>query len=175
MKLLVLSDNHGQYDYVKSLIAKYRPNVDYIIHCGDSEFRPDDPIWQSVDVVVKGNMDFYPAYPDQEILKTPYGKLFITHGHLYQVNWSDEGLRHAANQVGASIVLHGHTHCLRVTRYSDCTLINPGSVSRSRGAYPDSTYALITLDESGVTVDYYSLTHEKIKELSQQFEWNEGE
>ena len=54
MKVLILSDNHGHYELVHSLVDQFRPEVDYICHCGDSEFKAEDPIWQEVDAYVAG-------------------------------------------------------------------------------------------------------------------------
>ena len=35
-KVLIVSDNHGQIDTLKKIIAMEKP-VDLVIHCGDSE------------------------------------------------------------------------------------------------------------------------------------------
>ena len=51
MKILLMSDNHGRWPKVHELVEYYRPQVDLILHCGDSEFAPDDPVWEKVDAV----------------------------------------------------------------------------------------------------------------------------
>ena len=68
MKILLMSDNHGRWPKVHELVEYYRPQVDLILHCGDSEFAPDDPVWEKVDAVVTGNNDYDPEYPDELII-----------------------------------------------------------------------------------------------------------
>ena len=85
MKILLMSDNHGRWPKVHELVEYYRPQVDLILHCGDSEFAPDDPVWEKVDAVVTGNNDYDPEYPDELIINTRQGRIFLTHGHFHNV------------------------------------------------------------------------------------------
>ena len=55
---------------------------------GDSELRPDSPLWEGIQVV-RGNMDFYSDYP--ETLSDSTGdlpKIIQTHGHLFDINFN---------------------------------------------------------------------------------------
>ena len=57
MKLLAVSDNHGDRQILQTIFDAYRDQVDAIFHCGDSEMPVDDPLFKDV-YVVKGNNDY---------------------------------------------------------------------------------------------------------------------
>ena len=46
MKILVVSDNHGDRDCLVDLVNHYEGQVDALFHCGDSELEPTDELWQ---------------------------------------------------------------------------------------------------------------------------------
>ena len=78
MKIVIAGDNHGEKDSLKKIVNK-EPNTDLFLHTGDSllldyELTPF--------VSVKGNCDYLQDYPESRTIKTPIGKLLITHGHL---------------------------------------------------------------------------------------------
>ena len=47
MKILVVSDNHGDRDCLVDLVNHYEGQVDALFHCGDSELEPTDELWQN--------------------------------------------------------------------------------------------------------------------------------
>lgn len=167
MKYLLISDNHGQWPLVSNIIDNFTSQVDYVIHCGDSEFPPNDPIWARVDAVVKGNMDFYDNYPDYLELDTEDGRILLTHGHLYRINHGTDALAKIARSHNANIVFHGHTHVLGVQSNDGVLLINPGSLKSSRGPYPERTFAIVEISASQINVDYYNHNQEKLPSLSE--------
>lgn len=169
MKLLVMSDNHGNWPFVNDLIQKYRQEVDLILHCGDSEFPADDPIWDNVDYVVRGNMDFDPQFRLEQVIETPEGKIYMTHGHLSGVNTSNVRLIEQAQQDACQFVFHGHTHALYAQEHQGIFIANPGSISKSRGPYPHSTYMIVTVEDEGIQCEYFDLNFQAISELGQYF------
>ena len=52
-KVLIVSDNHGQIDTLKKIIAMEKP-VDLVIHCGDSEMT---------------DINFFAVHQDKQVLK----------------------------------------------------------------------------------------------------------
>ena len=62
--IIVMSDSHGDSLIVEEIRDRYLGKVDAIFHDGDSELRPDSPLWEGIHVV-KGNMDFYSGYPER--------------------------------------------------------------------------------------------------------------
>ncbi|MDO4432933.1 MAG: metallophosphoesterase [Aerococcaceae bacterium] len=170
MKFLVLSDNHGLWNVVHNLLQHFGPQVDYVFHCGDSEFTSDDPIWEQVSCVVAGNMDFDPQYVPQQIVETPVGKVFVAHGHRHQINQSNDTLYQVAKDSDCRFVFHGHTHVLYAEYREGILLMNPGSINHSRGNHHGTTFAIVTVDDAQINVEYYdSLTYECLPELSRSF------
>jgi len=136
-KLFVFSDTHRNIQLIRSIenIAK---ESDYVIHLGD--YTTDvlylkDVLGKKL-ICVKGNGDFISGYPDETELEDEGVKIFITHGHRYNVkktllNIGNEALRRECNAV-----LYGHTHCADITKYAGVSLINPGSFFASKtGVY----------------------------------------
>lgn len=169
MKMLVVSDNHGNWKTVSNIITTLRDQVDYIFHCGDSEFDASDPLWDSVDAVVKGNMD-YDIFPNSQTIETSHGKVYMTHGHLTKVNSNLEYLYQLAKEEGASFILYGHTHKLKAEYSDGILLLNPGSLSSSRGKYPYLTYATVEVDNKYIQVDYFNDEMIHISDLTRTYQ-----
>ncbi|NMB95297.1 MAG: metallophosphoesterase [Clostridiaceae bacterium] len=147
MKILVLSDTHGDIDNARRAIIKNN-DIDLIIHLGDyfrdaenikNEF-PDIPI-----EYIYGNSDFLVNdTPSEKILKIEGKCFFITHGHKYSVKWGYSKLFKKAEEVGADILLFGHTHVADIVENEHCSIMNPGSISESRSNLGES-YAIIDI------------------------------
>lgn len=84
MKILVVSDNHGDRDCLVDLVNHYEGQVDALFHCGDSELEPTDELWQKL-IVVQGNCDFYDEFPKTVTKKVGDQVIYMTHGHLANV------------------------------------------------------------------------------------------
>ncbi|WP_124058851.1 YfcE family phosphodiesterase [Vaginisenegalia massiliensis] len=169
MKFLLMSDNHGRWQTVSALLERFASQVDYVFHCGDSEFPADDPIWDQIDARVAGNMDFDPNYAKEEWVTTPIGKVLIVHGHHHGVNFGLDKLVAYGQSHGASFIFHGHTHRLHATVVDQILLCNPGSLNHSRGAYDGTSLAMIDINQAGIQVDFLNEEGNLITELSQHF------
>ncbi|MTV83239.1 metallophosphoesterase [Secundilactobacillus folii] len=170
MRILVISDNHGDREILQTIFSHYRPEVDAIFHCGDSEMTMDDPLFNEVSVV-KGNNDFGAAFPD-EVDKVVAGEhIFMTHGDLYGVSMSMTRLDLKAREVEANIVLYGHTHRLAAEMVQKRLYVNPGSISLPRGEYASlgGTYAIIETFDDKIAVDFYDRGLNRVSSISQQF------
>lgn len=172
MKWLIMSDNHGGWTKVNSLIDNYREQVDLIFHCGDSEFPADDPIWKKVDYVVKGNMDFDPQYYNTQMIETDHGKILLVHGHRHGVNAGHETLLQLAQEERLKFVFHGHTHRLYADQYQGVIFINPGSLNHSRGPINEKTFALVEIMENQVKVEFLNDAGIVLHDLTKIFEVN---
>lgn len=170
MKWLILSDNHGGWSKLNQLVADYRPKVDLIIHCGDSEFPADDPIWEQVDVVVSGNMDFDPQYLKKRYIDTTEGKILVVHGHLNGVNSGNQELLAEAKRSDAKFVFHGHTHKLYAEYTDGILMLNPGSLNHSRGPVPYRTFAIMELTSAEIIVKFYNDEMDALDHLTERFD-----
>lgn len=169
MKLLVISDSHSITSELSVLIADYRSQVDYIIHCGDSELLSNDTLWGITDVVVKGNMDFDGGYQAEHIFQADNYRFLITHGHLYRVNAGRDTLARKAKAEQCLFALYGHTHILKAEVIDNIICINPGSFNHSRGPINERTYAIIDVIDKKVTINYYRADRTCLSELEQVY------
>lgn len=164
MKYLVVSDNHGDRDVLVDLAETYREKVDKLFHCGDSELDPNDVLWNDF-IVVKGNCDYDPEFPDTIVEKNETDTIFMTHGHLANVRSGLTTLALQANQANANIVLFGHTHEIGCEVRANVLYLNPGSIRLPRGPIQLKSYAIIESLTDQLVVQYYGRDHEPYKEL----------
>ena len=118
MTLLVLSDSHGRPDLIEEAIRRVRPDV--ILFAGDglrdlSRVEIPCPLW-----AVSGNCDWLTTpliinggvfEPQTEELVTVEGiRILLTHGHRYGVKSGPTAAAYRAMELGADMLVYGHTH-----------------------------------------------------------------
>jgi putative phosphoesterase len=179
VRLLVISDSHGESTVVTEIIRQFGEDVDALVHCGDGAADVLDAFERfggagrsreclpGVIAAVQGNGDgdCFPLGRSQGAVEDAAGELltssapqrlkfhltrrlcfrcggkviFVTHGHGYGVDFGSSRILDAAAPLGADVILHGHTHCPKLTETPHHTLVlNPGSCTRPRGEFPPS-------------------------------------
>lgn len=150
MKVLIVSDTHGQDDNLKLVLSKTGP-IDALIHCGDIE---DEETYIAALVpcpvyAVAGNNDYFSSM-DREIEFELQGKrIFLTHGHYYGVSMGTEVIIDEGRSREADIVMFGHTHRPCLEQYDDITVLNPGSLSYPRQPGRKPSFMLVEIDKKG--------------------------
>ncbi|USF95713.1 metallophosphoesterase family protein [Latilactobacillus sakei] len=170
MRLVVVSDSHGDRDILVQLVAHYKDEVVTFLHCGDSELTTTDSLFQQM-TVVQGNMDFNGHFPEQVVVPVGAQKAFLTHGHLYGVNFDLTRLMLAAQAEGAQLAFYGHTHQLACEMHQGLLVLNPGSISQPRGQFQPlgGTYAVVDITVTDYQVQYYDRHFEKVPQLQFKF------
>ncbi len=147
MKAAVFSDTHGNTALMLEAVRRSRP--DLLIHLGDYERDaealrrefPQLPLYQ-----VRGNCDLAGLCPLTDTVPLGPVKAFITHGHLYNVNWGRlDSLVYAAQEQGAKLALFGHTHQALYEEIGGVQVLNPGSAGKGR----TPSWALIQVFDNG--------------------------
>lgn len=154
MKLLVVSDTHGDTRSLKSAILS-KNDAEVIIHCGDgnSEFTELSKLFPEKHFVgVRGNCDFCTPAANIETLTLEGKKIFITHGHLYNAKYGLYNLTCAAKEAEADLLLFGHTHNALEDYDDGLYIVNPGSC-HGYGA----SYAYIDVTEKGIVTRIFKL------------------
>ena len=114
MELLIFSDSHGRVENMSIAIDRQVKSPNAILFLGDGArdldrlFVCDTPIW-----AVRGNCDWSSSdYADktERLLYLEGHTLLLTHGHEWGVKGGLGALIAHAADVGADIVLFGHTH-----------------------------------------------------------------
>jgi hypothetical protein len=166
MKVLAISDNHGDIYAMEEIYSIYEGEIDRWIHCGDSELTEEHPHWQYYKTV-RGNMDFTDAFPISRV-EEYYGERFlVVHGHKHQVKMSFAPLKKEAQEEKARIAFYGHTHIPQVDKEDGIYFINPGSIAQPRGPIRKGSYAIVEINGDEGKVTYYDEDHNELKELSQ--------
>jgi putative phosphoesterase len=168
LKLLVVSDNHGDVESLQQLIDLYHEKVDAMIHCGDSELNADDIVMQSF-LSVRGNCDYEMRYPIDLVEEIKNEKVFITHGHEYGIKMSLDRLRYKSEEYQADFVFFGHSHLLGATIEEGRLYLNPGSIMLPRGRN-EKTYAIVEKRKNRITVQFFDEKHHELIDLKSTFE-----
>lgn len=133
MRIGIMSDSHGDHIAIEEAV-KLAGKVGLWLHAGDcrEDARYLQLIAQTKVVGVNGNCDWYGADAEDEALIEAEGhRIFLTHGHLYDVRQGTGLLAKTASANHADIAVYGHTHVADIVPGA-LYILNPGSVSRPR-------------------------------------------
>ncbi|MCR5652172.1 MAG: metallophosphoesterase [Ruminococcus sp.] len=148
MKILLLSDTHGNLSGMQKALEKYGKNADFVVHCGDGTRGEAKWLKKNVSgakvICVRGNCDFSSELNEIEFFDVYSKRIMVTHGHCFGVKYGLENLSYKAEEKGADIVFFGHTHICTDETLGGIRLINPGSCGRW-----EATCAVIEIDERG--------------------------
>lgn len=145
MRILLVSDSHGNNAALDELVKKY-PKMDFYLHLGDFE---SDTHYYPVFRFVKGNCDYFSDALERLIIPIPNGTIIAQH--------RPEISKNILRENKCVIFLHGHTHRRRNEVIDNIHYINPGSISFSRDGN-DLSYAIIELIDNDINVTFYSLS-----------------
>ena len=123
MKILLVSDSHGNRDLLIKLANIYR---DYTkIHLGDRGF--DKSLLDNLGFIyIDGNCDY--GNNKDKVISIDDQTIFITHGDKYNIKFDLNKLYFKALEVSANIVFFGHTHIQTNIIYDNIRFINPGAL-----------------------------------------------
>lgn len=150
MKILIISDTHGNQDNFDKVI-EIEKDIDMLVHLGDLQgadayisLKTKCPCY-----MVAGNNDFHTILKKELFVDIPGHRLMLTHGHYYYVNYGYERLVIGAKANGSDIVMFGHTHKPYEAIMDDVLVLNPGSLSypRQEGRIP--TYMIMNVENDG--------------------------
>lgn len=154
MKILLISDSHGNNDRMTQILNREKP-VDMVVHCGDiegGEYLLEKTAGCPLQVV-RGNNDFFTELP-QELEFDVGGKhVFLTHGHYYYVSMGTEKIIEEAKSRAADIVVFGHTHRPCVAYAENLIAVNPGSCAYPRQEGRRCSYGILDLQGEKVNVE----------------------
>lgn len=132
MKLLVVSDTHGQNEILKELYKEY-PSMDYYLHAGDSNTHENELLPFEA---VQGNCDYF-DFNQRRLIRTPIGNILMKH-HPYVTRNEIEDVK---------IFIHGHTHRYEIDNSNGLIIMCPGSTSHPRDDSIGS-YAIIEIENN---------------------------
>ena len=173
MKLLVISDIHGSLFYLKKIIEIFEKNLyDKIIILGDELYHgPRNPLpkdynpkevaellnkYKNKIIAVRGNCDSevdqmvlnFPIRADYNMILWENKKIFITHGHIYNID-------NPLSIEKGDIMLYGHFHVPMIKEKDGIIFLNPGSISlpkenslNSFGVFENGNFYIKDMEEN---------------------------
>lgn len=154
MRILVVSDTHRDAFSLSQAVLQ-QPKAEIILHLGDGQEEAEQIKQLFPDRMVeavRGNNDWASSLPATEELCLEGKRIFMTHGHLYQVKMGYYTIYCAARERKADLLLFGHTH----TPYQDYDdglyVLNPGSLHGSGG-----TYGVVDITAAGIVTNILKL------------------
>ena len=143
MKILVLSDSHGNVDNMARAVELTQPR--HILHLGDC-IRDAQALQERFPAIpmdtVPGNCDWGCFDAPERLLELDGVRVLMMHGHTRSVKSSPLSAQYAAREYGADVLLFGHTHCPLVDYDGTLYTMNPGAV----GDYRRPTYGVLTIE-----------------------------
>lgn len=133
MKIAILGDTHRNKYGISLALKKIKElEANMIIHLGDCvddiEIIKTDFNGEVLGVV--GNCDCTSRFPNNQIIDINGKKIFFTHGDLYGVKNSLSSILYKGEEIGADIILFGHTHISLLEEINNIILMNPGSIPK---------------------------------------------
>lgn len=145
MRILVLSDSHGQAKAMQKAIEA-QPTAEAVIFLGDGyrDFEYCKKIIGDRRIyAVKGNNDFYCEYPLRQIINEGGKNIYISHGHYEYVKSTLSSLLTKAKESNCKIALYGHTHTQKTDYYGGIHLFCPGALYKNE-------YGVIDITDKGI-------------------------
>lgn len=140
MKILILSDTHGETSAAVELIRSEKP--DHVIHLGDC-LRDAEDLARRFPILpickVPGNNDWFTDEEKEKTIRLADTGIFLCHGHTTGVKGGISLQLGRALQKGCTVSLFGHTHTPYLEERDGVLLLNPGSLTYGK------TYAVLTL------------------------------
>ena len=159
MRIVAFSDTHGNYSVMHKIFKK-NGSADLFIFLGDgiNEYNMLKKIYIDKKIIgVHGNCDFSGEIPESSTITLPDGKvIFYTHGHKWGVKFSLDKIYNHAKEIGADIVLFGHTHQRYAENRDGILLLNPGSASEPKDSLPAS-YAWIDIVDGSIVYNHVNV------------------
>jgi putative phosphoesterase len=156
----VLSDTHrtGIDDRFRSQTKSAFARCDTIVHAGDLISQDILSVFEGKHVyAVHGNMCSFATrsrLPESISFRVNDYQFGLCHGHRFGRDL-ETGL--IARFPGADCIIFGHTHHPLVQRFAQALLVNPGSF-RGTGRYGSlPSYAIISVEETGLSATLHSL------------------
>lgn len=127
-RIAVFTDSHGDTEPMMAVIREQKP--DMVLHLGDYARDAEELCreFPAMDIrYVRGNCDYGSDAPEVLTPVVDRVRIFMTHGHRYQVKFTLYSLANAASFSGAQLALFGHTHESEFRQVGDVSLFNPGA------------------------------------------------
>lgn len=151
MRIAVVSDTHGLLDKALQSL-KIIDGLEMIIHLGDyvKDAKKIEERTGIKTVYVRGNCDYLELDIEEEkIIEIEDKKIFITHGHKYDVKNGINKIFYRGKELNVDAILFGHSHISMILEYEGILMLNPGSTEIPRGG-SDGSIGIIDISNGDI-------------------------
>lgn len=151
LKIAVIGDTHGRIEKICRELKSLK--ADQIFFTGDfinDAKRISYHLGGVILHAVAGNCDIFESGPAERIVDLAGKRFYLVHGHQYGVKSGVNSLYYRGLELGADVILFGHTHIPFCERIEGIWMVNPGSPSRPR-LDKKGSYALLFLEKERIT------------------------
>lgn len=125
----------------------------------------DESLNWTIRVTTKENKEFLRNLPNKLSIEIEGIKILLVHGsplnyllEYVKPSTSSERLKIITQQLSEDIIINGHTHLMMAKHINGKTVLNPGSVGRTKDGLPGATYLILNLDNGTF---WYEFVHVK--------------
>lgn len=154
VRIGVVSDSHLSFRNVGRMRTECG-RLDWLLHAGD-HLRDADRISANLGIdpsrvrAVVGNCDYPATKPEEVLLEIEGVKIYMTHGHGYGVKSDLQRIHYRGQEVGARVVIFGHSHVAVLAEVDGIMLFNPGSISQPRRLEDPPSCGLLEIEQGQV-------------------------
>lgn len=161
MRIVAMSDSHGDGNAVRQVVETHLGDADLFLHLGDgaAEFCAvmEEYPRKAAAYVVGNNESVFFQWNHRKSMTIDAGghTIFLTHGDRLHVKLDLLELLYMGKRSGTDVILFGHTHRALDEETDGIRLINPGALRYPRGGGP--SYAVLDLAENKIAVQFCSV------------------
>ncbi|MGD9395532.1 MAG: YfcE family phosphodiesterase [Candidatus Thorarchaeota archaeon] len=126
--------------------------------------------------IVVGNMDYGSKYNFHEQVQLDSFNVLLIHGTQLRPRGNIKQLWEIAQQIGADVAIHGHTHTASIDLYKDQLFLNPGTISGATGGWAgrtDASFIELEVSENELLVRLFQTDWKVVKESTISFQKTE--
>ena len=153
----ILSDTHGYLEDIDLVLeATADQDIDMWLHAGDygddaryMQEHTDIPVY-----AVRGNNDrVQPLEPREQLIPLEDTYIYMTHGHEVSYYNRIQKLIELGTDMGARLIVCGHSHFHEAKHIGDTLFVNPGSIALPRDG-SGGTFAIVTYEDGAFDVEF---------------------
>jgi len=157
MRVAVFSDTHGKLAGL-ARVKERLGALDLLLHAGD-HFNDAAKVAEGLGLApekvhaVVGNCDMGQRGPEECVLDVEGVRILLVHGHRFDVKSTLQRVFYKAEEIGAHVVIFGHSHVPVSLWERGVLLFNPGSYSEPRVQGP-ATCGLLIVEAGSVQAEH---------------------
>jgi putative phosphoesterase len=121
-------------------------------------------------------MDYGSKYNFHEQVQLDSFNVLLIHGTQLRPRGNIKQLWEIAQQIGADVAIHGHTHTASIDLYKDQLFLNPGTISGATGGWAgrtDASFIELEVSENELLVRLFQTDWKVVKESTISFQKTE--